>query len=112
MSSIDNTPDKNSKNKNSKLNPVKKPIVNLSKLANVRIIQKHLVYVIGLSSNISIEKVILISIINIHILNLFQAKFQSFNNQFTNKISYKFHFIPITYQFLTKNFFLILKYLL
>jgi hypothetical protein len=36
---------------------VKKPPVNLSKLQNVRIIQKHLVYVIGLSSNISSEKV-------------------------------------------------------
>jgi len=57
MSGNDHTPDKNSKNKQVKPNSIKKPIVNLSKLQNVRIIQKHLVYVIGLSSNISSEKV-------------------------------------------------------
>jgi len=40
---------------------VKKPPINMAKLQNVRIIQKHLVYVIGLSSNISSEKVFLIT---------------------------------------------------
>ena len=57
MSRSDLTPDKNSKNKQVKTKSDKKPAINLSKLANVRIIQKHLVYVIGLSSSISTEKV-------------------------------------------------------
>jgi len=55
----DHTPDKNSKNKAVKTKSEKKPVINMSKLQNVRIIQKHLVYVIGLSSSISTEKVIL-----------------------------------------------------
>lgn len=60
MSRNDLTPDKNSKNKVSKLSSNKKQITatNLTKLQNARIIQKHLVYVIGLSSKISSEKVV------------------------------------------------------
>ncbi len=60
MSRIDLTPDKNSKNKQVKSTSNKKPVINLAKLQNVRIIQKHLVYVIGLSSSISSDKVKLI----------------------------------------------------
>jgi len=59
MSRNDLTPDKNTKKKSVKTDSNKKPVVILSKLTNVRIIQKHLVYVIGLSSSISTEKVIL-----------------------------------------------------
>jgi len=55
MSKTEDTTDKNSKQKNIR---TKKPILNSSKLQNARVIQKHLVYVIGLSFNISSEKVI------------------------------------------------------
>ena len=56
MSRNDHTPD-NLKKKAINTKSEKKPVINMSKLVNVRIIQKHLVYVIGLSSSISTEKV-------------------------------------------------------
>jgi hypothetical protein len=43
----------NSSEKKASLLKSKTPPQNLSKLTNARIIQKHLVYVIGLSSNLA-----------------------------------------------------------
>ena len=43
----------NSSEKSKKQTPTKLPSTNLSKLTNARIIQKHLIYVIGLSSTLA-----------------------------------------------------------
>ena len=56
MSKVDEISDKLKKNKTIKKTVI--PPSSIQKLSNIRIIQKHLVYVIGLSSSLSNKDVI------------------------------------------------------